>query len=275
MEPGQPSRTAFGAAAHRAAHQVLDRACIFSDPLAIPILGVDAEAAIQDAREDPTRRGLRLFLALRSRVAEDALSAALARGVRQVVVLGAGLDTWAYRTSVAEGVRVFEVDHPATQVWKRRRLAEAGIKVPSSLTYVAVDFERDVFLERLTQGGFDRGQPTFFTWLGVVPYLSEAAIFTTLSDLAALPGGAEVVFDYGNPPAPGSEEEQESLAQRVAALGEPIRTRFETDELHARLAALRFRHLEDFGPNELRRRYFGLQEGADSRGGHVLRASTA
>ena len=35
MEPGQPSRTALGAASHCAAHQVLENGCIFTDPLAV------------------------------------------------------------------------------------------------------------------------------------------------------------------------------------------------------------------------------------------------
>jgi len=34
MQPGQPSRTAPGAAAHRAVQQVLERGRIFADPLA-------------------------------------------------------------------------------------------------------------------------------------------------------------------------------------------------------------------------------------------------
>ena len=44
MQPGQPSRTAFAAAAPRAAHQVLENASIFRDPLAIPILGQSLSA---------------------------------------------------------------------------------------------------------------------------------------------------------------------------------------------------------------------------------------
>jgi len=34
MQPGEPSRTALGAAAHRAVHQVLERGRIFADLLA-------------------------------------------------------------------------------------------------------------------------------------------------------------------------------------------------------------------------------------------------
>lgn len=92
MLEGQFSRTAISAAGHRAAHQVLDGAKVFIDPLAARILGEDLEGRLADAR-DPQRRPLRLFIALRSRIAEDTALAAISEGARQVVVLGAGLDT--------------------------------------------------------------------------------------------------------------------------------------------------------------------------------------
>ena len=44
----EPSRTAFAAAAYRAAHQVLEGGRIFEDPLAIPILGIDPELLRQN-----------------------------------------------------------------------------------------------------------------------------------------------------------------------------------------------------------------------------------
>ena len=54
---------------------------------------------------------MRLFIAIRSRFAEDSLAAAGDRGVSQLVVLGAGLDTYAYRGALAGRLRIFEVDH--------------------------------------------------------------------------------------------------------------------------------------------------------------------
>jgi O-methyltransferase involved in polyketide biosynthesis len=91
MQAGRPSHTALGAAGHRAAHQVLERGFIFNDPLAVRILGNDANAIIEHARSDASTRPLRLFIAARSRYAEDSLRSAVAGGVRQLVVLGAGL----------------------------------------------------------------------------------------------------------------------------------------------------------------------------------------
>ena len=280
MQQGQPSRTALGAARHRAAHQVMEHGLIFSDPLALRILGPDAAAAVRDAEETPARRALRLFIAVRTRFAEDSLAAAAARGVRQLVVLGAGLDTYAYRATLAESLKMFEVDHPSTQAWKRQRLAEAAIAVPRTLTFAPVDFERETLADGLVAAGFDPRQQAFFTWLGVVPYLTEQAVLATLSFIAGLPGGAHVVFDYGNPPASSAERDahaaaHERLAARVASVGEAFRSHFETDVLHARLIALGFREVEDLGPAAIRERYFANRGSPMSdRGGHVVRATT-
>jgi methyltransferase (TIGR00027 family) len=279
MQSGQASRTALGAAGHRAAHQVLEQGRIFADPLALRILGADAEEAIGEAEREPRRRGLRLFIAVRTRFAEDALAAAIARGASQLVVLGAGLDTYAYRTDLGGALRVFEVDHPATQAWKRERLASAGIAIPPALTFAPVDFERESLADGLAAAGFDPAQRSFFTWLGVTPYLTEQAIFATLGAIASLPGGAEVAFDYANPPEAIDDPERraahEELAARVAAAGEAFRCYLDTPTLAARLGALGFSEIEDLGPAEIAARYFpGRATPAARTGGHVLRAAT-
>jgi methyltransferase (TIGR00027 family) len=276
MLQGSPSRTALGAAAHRAAHQVLEQGRIFSDPLALRILGADAEEAVRIAETDLSRRRLRLFIAVRSRFAEDALTVAVERGVRQVVVLGAGLDTYAYRTSVGDRLRIFEVDHPATQAWKRDRLAEASIPVPPNLTFAPADFERETLADALSSSEFDSAQPTFFTWLGVVPYLTERAFFSTLGFIAGLAGGAHVVFDYSNPQTSDDHNvAREALAARVASVGESFRSHYDTAALHARLVAMGLQVVDDIGPALIRERYFGNRGGSTSNnGGHVIYTST-
>jgi methyltransferase (TIGR00027 family) len=280
MQPGQPSRTAFGAAGLRAAHQVLDGAAIFADPLALRILGTDADGLVREAEAeaDPFRQRLRWFIAIRSRIAEDALAAALKRGVRQLVVLGAGLDTYAYRAPHSQDLRIFEVDHPATQAWKRERLAEADIPLPAFLTFVPVDFERETLVGGLAAAGFDSAQQTFFTWLGVVPYLTDEAIFSTLGFIAGLLGGAHVVFDYVNPPdtmtEPGRRAMHEALIARVAAVGEQLRNHFDSDALHAHLKTLGFRDVEDLGWAEIAARFFPGRPVSSGGSAHVLRAST-
>jgi methyltransferase (TIGR00027 family) len=278
MEHAQFSRTALGAAGHRAAHQVLERGRIFADPLALRILGEDAEKALADASQYPERRALRLFIAARSRLAEEWAHRAIGEGAGQLVVLGAGLDTFAYRLEPSEGLQVFEVDHPATQAEKRRRLAAADISAPLHLTYAPCDFERAGFGEALAAAGFDSLRRSFFLWLGVVPYLTETAIFGTLGLIAKLPGGAEIVFDYPNPieniADPAAREAFKALAQRVAALGEKLQTFFATAELHEKLRALGFTKIEDLGLDEIAAKFPAEATPPARAGGHVVLART-
>jgi methyltransferase (TIGR00027 family) len=281
MKAGQPSRTALGAAGHRAAHQVLERGFIFADPLAVRILGAESGEFIARAAADPSSRKLRLFIAVRTRFSEDALVAALSGGIRQVVVLGAGLDTFSYRHPVPEHVRIFEVDHPATQEWKRKRLADVAIPVPTALTFAPVDFEREALGSGLERAGFDPHQRTFFSWLGVVPYLTRPAVLETLRYVANISAGGEVVFDYANPPPAsaqiGDATDHEALAERVASVGEPFHTYFETELLLATLVSLGLADVEDLGPDQIRARFFANYRGnsGNNRGGHIVRAASA
>jgi methyltransferase (TIGR00027 family) len=280
MQEAQPSRTAMRVALRRAAHQLFDRPLVFDDPLALAIIGSTAAAALRndpDAEHGRFARSLRAFMAVRSRIAEDALARAVCRGATQYVVLGAGLDTFAYRNPYP-ALRVFEVDYPATQEWKRRMLGEASIAIPSSLTFAPVDFERQTLAGGLALAGFDAHAPSFFSWLGVTMYLSDEAIASTLALVASTPDGGGLAFDYAVPRSSLGFMERlafDAVARRVEAAGEPFRTFFDPAELRARLAQLGFTAIEDLGGDELNARYFssrvdGLRVGG--RLAHVMAA---
>jgi len=240
------------------------------------------EATARRAGEGDGRRRMRMFIAMRTRFAEDALRAAVEDGTRQLVILGAGLDTFAYRSPYGGRLRIFEVDFPATQVWKRERLAQAEIGIPEWLTFAPVDFERETLRDGLAAAGFDFVASTFFTWLGVVPYLTEEAIFGTLSFIAGLDrnggGGAQVVFDYSDPPEVLNEDMRafhDVGARRVAEIGEQWISYFEAEPLRAKLLELGFLEVEDLRTGQLVERYFpGRGRQLPRKGGHVLRAWT-
>jgi methyltransferase (TIGR00027 family) len=203
LQKGRFSRTAHGVAVRRAAHQLFDRPRVLDDPLAVPIVGVEAleKLCSSPKAQSSTARALRAFMAARSCNAEDQLAKAFERGGRQYVVLGAGLDTFAYRNPYPD-LRVFEMDHPATQTWKRGRLEAAGIAVPQGLTGAAVDFERQTLAPGLALSGFDPNLPAFFYWLGVTPYRRRESCMARLGYIAKLPAGTSVAFDFAIEPKP-------------------------------------------------------------------------
>lgn len=148
-----------------------------------------------------------------------------------------------------QGLGVFEVDHPATQAWKRDRIAQMSIDIPCSLIFAPVDFERGSLADGLAAGGFRPDQPAFFLWLGVVPYLTRKAIYSTLRFIAGVLA-SEVVFDHCEPPetfAPERRAYLTALAARVAAAGEPFPSHFDPAELAKELHILGFAELQDLG----------------------------
>ncbi len=277
MQTGQPSDTARGAAAYRAIHQTLDGGVIFSDPFAARILDDETRGRLDETAADPSLRPWRLFIAARSRFSKHTLAACVARGVRQVVVLGAGLDTFSLRNPYAgQGVRVFEVDYPATQGWKRERLKQAGLAIPTSLTFAPVDFERQSLADGLKTAGFQADHPAFFQWLGVVPYLTRDAVSLTLDFIAGVPE-SEVVFDYAEPFENYPDDRRAdvmAIAARAASRGEPWLSLFDPAELSKMLRNKGFGIVEDLGMPEIADRFYGaLKQGIMiGPGAHIVRA---
>ena len=277
MKSNEPSRTALMIARQRAAHQLLDHGSILHDPFAMRLLREDERNVLQFANQHALAGIGRLFTTARSRIAEDALSRAVERGVQQIVILGAGLDTFALRNPhEARQIRVFEVDHPATQVWKRQRLAEAQIALPPGLVFVPVDFERDNLGENLVAAGFQQNLPAFFTWLGVVPYMTQDAIGRTLDDMALIQN-SEVVFDYMEPPEAFSEELRQletERANKLEKIGERSASRFEPAGIAAILRSHGFYAIEDIDFQEILAKFGRAVQGLapGHAGVHVVHA---
>ncbi len=160
----------------------------FSDPVAARLLRDAERSPVDRIRGGLPARGLAerfqtgllggtaLVLAART-VAID--EAATATACPQVVLLGAGLDGRAYRLGGIAGAHVFEVDHPMTQRDKRARAS--GLEpIAQSLTYVPVDFRHDCLASALAESGHDAALPTTWIWEGVLPYLTDDAVRSTL-----------------------------------------------------------------------------------------------
>jgi methyltransferase (TIGR00027 family) len=257
MEKGKASRTALRVAIRRAAHQLIDQPRVLDDPIAVRLIGPEFARDMERAMH-PVARDFRLFMVSRSRYAEDLLTAAVAQGVNQYIILGAGLDTFAYRNPFPS-LRVFEVDFPATQQWKRALLAEAAIDLPRGLTFVPLDFEHRTLADGLAEAGVSADSPAFFSWLGVVPYLTLDAFRSTLATIGRFPPGTAVTFDYAFPPETLSPERRlvfDTLAKRVEAAGEPFRLFFTPEAMESELRTAGFCRSEQADSDRMNELYF-------------------
>ncbi|MCG5262232.1 class I SAM-dependent methyltransferase [Cupriavidus gilardii] len=275
LAQGRPSTTALMMAIARAVHQLLDEPIVLADPVALPILGPDLERAVRDdpfRYNDPMARPMRAAVVARAMVADAELAEAAQAGVRQCVVLGAGLDTLAWRVpAAADGMRVFEVDHPATQAWKHDLMRQASLVMPEGAKSVPADLQHASLQDALETAGFRSDQPACFVWLGVTPYLTDAAIDSTLRYVASRPAGTRIVFDYrvdaGVLP-PFERVMAAHMAEQVAALGEPWLSEFVPEQLVQGLTAMGFADVTDLDAPTLNARYFARRkDGLQTAGG--------
>lgn len=273
---GEPSGSARWVASLRAVHQLLDEPLVLPDPIALPLLGAAAEAALRNdpfALNDPISRGVRAALVARSRFVEDELSRCVETGVRQYVLLGAGLDTFACRNPYADsGLRVFEVDHAGTQRWKQQLLAKAGIGTPTMPTFVPADLERDDLGGTLALAGFRADQPACVGWMGVTMYLTADAVLHTLRTIAGFAAGSCVCFDYRVPAAmldPVERVIDEVMRAKAAAAGEPWLSAFDPVQLRRQLLDLGYSAPHSAGPEDINARYFARRKDGLRIGGSV------
>jgi len=238
MDLVQASATAAGVAVARGAHRSYDQSpWVLDDPFALRLVGprwTEIQAANEAALPEVAVRQGRASIVARSRYAEDRL---ICGGYRQYVILGAGLDSFAWRRAELVGwLRLFEVDHPASQAWKRARLAELGLPVRDGHIFAAVDFEAGSLAEGLDRAGFDWSEPAFFSWLGVMVYLTAEAIEATLGCVSGCGSGSQIVVSYDAPDAFLDEAAREMVqaeARLAAEAGEPYTTRMSPAQAEA------------------------------------------
>ena len=250
------SITALMSAFGRAFHAENEEHPVFADYLAKELMTAEEYAAVQSYLLDGVqffepeitpaafqpkellRRLVNVHIApsplCRAAYTEQALKTAVLTGTKQYVILGAGLDTFAFREpEFLSKYRVFEADHPLTQADKLERITRAGWTVPDNLTFVPVDFTKDSLAERLIAAGFAPSAKSFFSWLGVIYYLSAEAIDTMLSALSSLcADGSTLVFDYPDENFFNAPEKRvQNTIMMAKAGGEPMQSAFSCLEL--------------------------------------------
>ena len=266
MQAGRPSETAIAVAAMRAAHRMCEGPIGFDDPWALRL----TSDSYRDLAEQGKLRtffegfGLKPILGQilgRARWNEEALEASLDDGIGQYVILGAGLDSFALRRpDLLDRLRCFELDHPDTQGYKLGRLKQLGVADDPRVSYVAVDFERETADEALARTAFSPELPSFFSWLGVVAYLTREDVLRMFRALRACAApGSLVAFDYPIPPERLAGDDRalfHEIRRGSAELGEARRDTHDPDVLRAAVEALGYEQIEDLSSADHHARYF-------------------
>lgn len=180
---------------------------IIDDPLAYQMLPMYMKLMVKACNLKPVRHafvnlmeknmpGLWNGFPCRKRYIEDMVIESLNSGIEAIVILGAGLDTLAHRIPQLSAIRVYEVDLPQNIAYKTKKLEALYGMIPSHMTLVPIDFEKQNLENVLKQHGYSFDQKSFFVWEGVTQYLTEAAVRDTLQFLAKAKPGSRMVFTY-------------------------------------------------------------------------------
>lgn len=263
MEGTAPSATAAGAAMLRASHLVVDdEPKVFTDPWALFFLDERRRlmAGDREAMGTDITRASRSTVTARSALTEAEIDSFVENGGTQIVVLGAGYDSFTLRRAdLVDRVTVFEVDHPNTQASKRAKLRDGTVAEPANARYVPVDFESQDAERELVQAGWRRDLPTFFSWLGVTMYLTDAATFATLELVAACSRGSVVAFQYsvkGSTVTPSDLDIRDRASVGIAKQGEPWINFYEPQVIVSRLFTAGFSEVDDLRSAQLEQRFF-------------------
>lgn len=250
---------------------------IFSDSMAAELLGEDYSRIAASMTEGipffmpdfkgTPQEGLRLIVDMqlspsvlgRSAFCEEALESEIESGCRQYVIFASGYDTYALRHSTDTRVntptdipRVFELDLPEVTEDKARRIAEGGLK--SKAVQVPCDLTKADWTGLLISSGYETGQKTFGSLLGISYYLQKEEWKNLLKTAAGiLPAGSVICFDY-----PCEDEGKETKVNRKLArgAGEVMKAAYSPREMAKLLDECGFSIRKKLNPKEMTEQYF-------------------
>lgn len=200
----------------------------------------------------------------------DALFHRLPEEIGQIAILGAGLDTRAIRFGVAMADRrFFELDAPATQQMKRTYLQKLGVKLPESLAFVPIDFDRSDIRDSTMDAGFRSDIPSLFLMEGLMMYLQPESVVRLMESIRNLAAkGSILVFDYLYASTLRGENDyrgKNRIILQSAKIGEKCYFGLEKGELPMFLERFGFRLIDESDSRTLEETYFRNANGRTVR----------
>lgn len=277
-----PESTAARVALWRAMHTRVDAPpFIVDDQIGFQLIAPDSHWMSRPDMDVERTKLFRASIVARARFLDDLVIEQAGRGVDQYVILGAGLDSFAQRhTHVTAQLKIFEVDQPAPQIWKQKRLKELGLSVPTTLTFVPVNFEAGVsWWETLVKSGFQVRKPAVVASTGVSMYLTREAIQAMLKQIATMVPGSTLAMSYLIPLEMATAEERpgREAAERGARMsGTPFLSFFTSKEIISLAREAGFKEAKIVTAADLANRYFrGRSDGLRTSGSEeILIAAT-
>jgi methyltransferase (TIGR00027 family) len=211
-------------------------------------------------------KGIYEYVIARTKYIDAVFKRALAEQFDQVLIFGAGFDTRALRFQDAMGnTSVFELDVPVTQHAKITQYEKRHLAIPSNLTFIAIDFDKESLPMKLDEAGFCKQHRSLFILEGLTMYLqpeSVDATFQTIRDYAGK--GSWVVFDYIYASVlrkEGIYYGEKGVVQKVSGAGEQWHFGIEKGQIEQFLARYTMQLIDHKDSKDLEMAYFSDSNG--------------
>lgn len=176
--------------------------------------------------------GIYEFIIARTRYV-DKVFQTLPADTNRVFILGAGYDSRGFRfRHELEPCRVYECDHPDMQKKKKKLLKKMEIDFPDNVGFIPIDFSDTSFDEFISTLNIKNNDSCFFLLEGLLMYLPPQRVERILRSISAIEcRRCRLFFDYVHAGAIRGEDNDNSTAEKVKALGEPWRFGIEPGEI--------------------------------------------
>jgi len=170
-------------------------------------------------------QGIYEYTIARTKYIDAVFKEVLAKGFDQILIFGAGFDTRVLRFQAETGnTKIYELDVSITQRSKLDQYVKRGLRIPTNVKFVSIDFDKESLSEKLEEAGLVRGGRSLFVLEGLVMYLQAESVDETFKVIERIAGeGSEVVFDYVRGPVlrqEGLYYGEREIVKSVAKAGE-------------------------------------------------------
>jgi len=211
-------------------------------------------------------KGIYEYVIARTKYLDAVFEQALAEQFDQVLIFGAGFDTRALRfQGKTQNTQVFELDISITQQAKIGQYQKRRLVLPSNLTFISIDFDKESLPVKLDEAGFRKQQRSLFVLEGLLMYLqpeSVVATFQTIQDYAGR--RSRVAFDYLYASILRNEGiyyGESGIVKTVSSAGEQWHFGIEKGEIETFLAMYDLKLINHSDARALEKEYFTDSEG--------------
>lgn len=211
----------------KAFHHLYSKEKVFDDEYAYYLLGEDynkiyrsledgkdfflngLKANIDDAVEEIINSKIGPSILIRSAYNKELLEKEIDKGLSQYIIFASGYDTYGIGN---KSIKVYEIDYKSLLEDKEKRIEKA--KLTSTSRHIKADL-RDDWTKELERQGFNKGEVSFGSLLGISYYLTKNEFDSLLRKISSImTKGSRIVFDY-----PSIDESEETKISKKLAEG--------------------------------------------------------